>query len=95
MSFEHSEWTEVNHPIFREPTAELLCKEIENFRHRICGFHEPLATEFRAAAVEWLKIARRQLDEAKAVLSKEPTPQILRVNLQHRGGFRSENLLRF
>ena len=69
----------VNRPIFREPTAELLCKEIENFRHRIGGFHEPLATEFRAAAVEWLKIAQRQLDEAKAVLSKEPTPQIFRA----------------
>jgi len=69
----------ITRPIFREQTAELLCKEIENFRHRIAGFHEPLATEFRAAAAQWLQVAQRQLDEARAVTGKEPTPQLFRA----------------
>jgi len=69
----------VNRPIFREPTAQLLCKEIENFQHRIGGLHEPLASEFRTAANQWLKIAGRQLEAAKAILSKEPTPQVFRA----------------
>ena len=38
----------IDRPVLRKPFAELLCKEIENFRHRIGGFHEPLLTEFRA-----------------------------------------------
>ena len=44
-------------PIFREPLCSLLRTEIENFQHRVSGFHEPLASEFRAAAAKWLVIA--------------------------------------
>ncbi|MBI1924512.1 hypothetical protein HYR99_09705 [Candidatus Poribacteria bacterium] len=69
----------INRPMFREPTAQLLCKEIENFQNRIGGLHEPLASEFRAAANRWLEIAGRQLAEAQAVLSKKPTPQVFRA----------------
>jgi hypothetical protein len=66
-------------PYLREPYAKLLHKEIENFRHRIGGLHAPLATEFRAAADQWLKIAARQLREAQAVVEREPVPQVFRA----------------
>ena len=69
----------IDRPILREPVAHLLRTEIENFQHRMAGFHEPLASEFRAAADEWLNIADRQLDQARAVLGKEPTPQVFRA----------------
>ena len=69
----------IDRPVLRKPFAELVCKEMENFRHRISGFHEPLATEFRAAADQWLKIAESQLREAQAVVGKEPAPQVFRA----------------
>jgi len=69
----------INRSTFREPTAELLVKEIENFRHRIAGLHEPLAMEFRAAATQWLAIAERQLDEARRGSTRELTPQVFRA----------------
>ncbi|MGH9841253.1 MAG: AAA family ATPase [Blastocatellia bacterium] len=69
----------VNRPILREPTAELLYKEIENFRHRVDGLHEPLATEFRAAATRWLQVAQHQLDEAGRVTSQKAVPQLFRA----------------
>ena len=59
-------------PVLREPYAQLLCKEIENFRRRIYGFHELLRTEFGRAADQWLKMAEKQLLEAQAVAKKEP-----------------------
>lgn len=69
----------INRAILREPLARLLYKEIENFRHQIGGFHEPLVSEFRKAADAWLAIARRQWEDAKAVAIKEPTPQVFRA----------------
>src|SRR5208282_1211787 len=69
----------IQRPVVREPYAKLLCKEIENFRDRIGGFYEPLATEFRVAADHWLKIAEKQLREAQAVVEKEPAPQVFRA----------------
>jgi AAA domain len=69
----------IDRPVLRKPLAELLCKEIENFRHRIVGFDEPLATEFRTAADQWLKIAGKQLREAQAVVEKELAPQVFRA----------------
>ena len=69
----------VDRPVFREPLARLLRTEIENFQHRVSGFHEPLASEFRAAAAHWLVIADRQLQEAQAVVQREPTPQVFRA----------------
>jgi hypothetical protein len=66
-------------PAFREHAAEMLCKEIENFRHRIAGLHEPLASEFRKAADAWLLIAERQLGEARKINSKEKTTQVFRA----------------
>ena len=69
----------IDRPIFREPIARLLCTEIENFQHRIAGFDEPLASEFRAAASHWLQIAQQQREGAKAILVREPTPQVFRA----------------
>ena len=69
----------VDRPVLREPLARLLRTEIENFQHRVSGFHEPLASEFRAAAAQWLEIADRQLHEAQAVVEREPTPQVFRA----------------
>ena len=66
----------VDRPVLREPLARTLRAEIENFQHRVSGFHEPLASEFRAAAGKWLEIADRQLREARAVDEGEPTPQV-------------------
>ena len=69
----------INRAILREPLARLLYKEIENFQHQIGGFREPLVSEFRKAADTWLKIAKQQWEEAKAVTIKEPTPQVFRA----------------
>lgn len=69
----------VDRPVFREPTAQLLCAQIELFRDQVAGFREPLASEFRAAAQEWLKVAQSQLDQARAVVNREPTPQVFRA----------------
>jgi hypothetical protein len=69
----------IDRPVLRELFAQLLCKQIENFRHRISGFYEPLATEFRAAADQWLEIAEKQRREAQAVVKKDPVPQVFRA----------------
>ncbi len=69
----------ISRAVLREPIAQLLYTEIENFCHRIGGFHEPLVSEFRKAAENWLKIAQRQLEQARAVTTKEPTPQVFRA----------------
>jgi hypothetical protein len=69
----------VDRPVLRDPLARLLRSEIENFQHRVSGFHEPLASEFRAAAANWLTIAQRQLNEARAAVHSEPTPQVFRA----------------
>jgi hypothetical protein len=69
----------INRPAFRESTAELLCEKIKGFRDRIEGYHEPLNTEFRAAATKWLQIAERQLNEARNVTTKKLTIQVFRA----------------
>jgi hypothetical protein len=66
-------------PIFREPLARLLHSDIENFQSRVAGLHEPLASEFRAAAQRWLAIADAQLQQTRAVLEREQTPQVFIV----------------
>jgi len=55
-------------PFLREPTANLLCKVIENFHYRVSGFAEPLASEFRTAAQHWLSTAQKQYQQIIAVL---------------------------
>ncbi|MFN0084387.1 MAG: AAA family ATPase [Blastocatellia bacterium] len=69
----------INRPVFREPAAELLAEKIISFRERINGHWEPLRTEFRNAAAEWLRIAQRQLDEARRVTTKQLTVQVFRA----------------
>lgn len=66
-------------PLFRDPLAELLLEKVGNFAHRSAGLHEPLASEFRAAAANWLAIAQRQRDEVRRCRAREPTPQVYRA----------------
>ncbi len=68
-----------NRPILRAPYARLLCKEIENFQHRISGFDEPLSIEFYKAANHWHEIAKRELDQIQMFLSKGINPQVFRA----------------
>jgi hypothetical protein len=63
-------------PIFREPLARALRSDIENFRNRVAGLNEPIASEFRAAAQRWLVIADEQWRQASTVIEREPTPQV-------------------
>jgi hypothetical protein len=54
-------------------------EKVDNFAHRIAGLHEPLASEFRRAATNWLAIARRQREEVRRCRDREPTPQVFRA----------------
>jgi len=69
----------VNRPVLREPIAQMLRERIENFRHQIGGFSEPLASEFRQAATHWLEVAQKQVQETQAILTKEPSPVVFRA----------------
>ncbi|MBI3249138.1 MAG: ATP-binding protein [Deltaproteobacteria bacterium] len=86
----------ITRPIFRAPTARLLCAEIENFSHKIGGFDQPLASEFRAAASQWLLLARRQFQEVQAASEREPSPQVFRagdpVNRENEAFVRRESV---
>jgi len=62
----------------REPTAMLLCTEIDNFSLRIGGLQEPLATEFRRAAKAWGEIAAKQHMQATQAGHKS-TVQVFRA----------------
>lgn len=54
----------LDRPFLRKPHAELLVKEVEEFRQRIAGFRQPLARELRQAAGAWLERGRQQLQSA-------------------------------
>ena len=69
----------LDRPFLREPTAALLAEKIRNFQSQVAGFPEPLASEFRQAAGQWLTIAERQHQQVRGVLKKEPTPQVFRA----------------
>jgi hypothetical protein len=69
----------MDRPVFREPYAQALCSAVENFRYRVAGFHEPLASEFRVAAERWQEIAERQRDEVRCIAGREPTAQVFRA----------------
>jgi hypothetical protein len=69
----------VHRPFLREPLAQALRTQIENFSHQIAGFREPLASEFRAAGAQWLAIADGQWREAEAVVKREPIAQVFRA----------------
>jgi hypothetical protein len=63
----------------KAPYAQQLVVTIENFRHQVAGMPEPLASEFRAAADSWLRIAHDQAARAAAIQKREPTPQLFRA----------------
>ncbi len=66
-------------PVFRELQSHLLYLEITNFIGSASGMTEPLASEFRAAARNWLIIADQQWQEAKAAMARSPTQQVFRA----------------
>ncbi len=66
-------------PAFREPVAAQLVTSIENFRHQVAGFREPLASEFRKAAEAWRAVAEAQLENVRTVLAQKPTTQVFRA----------------
>lgn len=69
----------IDRPIFRESTARQLVDEIERFRGNVSGLHEPLASEFRAAALAWKNVAERQLAQVQTAVLKEPVRQVFRA----------------
>jgi hypothetical protein len=69
----------IDRPVFREPTARQLIDEIERFRGQVSGLHEPLASEFRAAALAWKQIAERQFAGIQSAVLREPAHQVFRA----------------
>jgi len=69
----------MDRPFLRGPISQLLVDRIETFRDQISGFSEPLASELRSAARQWLEIAETQRDRARQVLEREPTSQVFRA----------------
>jgi hypothetical protein len=66
-------------PVFQEPMADQLVTKIENFWHRVAGLNEPLASEYRAAALEWQSRAAEQLEEIRNRLAHAPKAQVFRA----------------
>ncbi|MEQ1529067.1 MAG: AAA family ATPase, partial [Methylococcales bacterium] len=66
-------------PFLRAPDSELLCAKIKNFQSAVSGYPEPLASEFRQAAKQWLAIADAQCQQIRKVVNKEPSPQVFRA----------------
>jgi hypothetical protein len=66
----------IDRPVFREVTARQLVDEIDRFRGQVSGLREPLASEFRAAALAWKQVAERQLAEVQSAVLREPVHQV-------------------
>ena len=66
-------------PAFRRDAARELVNEIETFYDRVGGLDVPLGPEFRAAALVWKTVAKRQLDEATDSAKTESVPQVFRA----------------
>lgn len=79
ISHEQTRLNTQERPFLREPTAALLCEKIKTFQSQVSGFPQPLATEFRTAARQWLTIAEEQRRKVEAILRRAPTPQVFRA----------------
>ena len=66
-------------PFLQEPVAAALVMEIEHFRDRVAGLHQPLAKELRTAAGNWLEIAKRKHQAAAGSLRRQPVHQVFRA----------------
>lgn len=60
-------------------SARQLLEEIERFRGQVSGLREPLASEFRAAALAWKQVAERQLAQVRTAVLQEPVRQVFRA----------------
>ena len=63
----------------KEPEAALIVEKIRNFQSRVSGYPEPLGSEFRKAAGNWLNIAEAQYQQLRSILDREPRPQVFRA----------------
>lgn len=68
-----------NLPVFFRKQSEILRDFIQNFSIRVSGLDEPLASEFRHAATEWLVLAEKQVQDAAATIVRERVPQVFRA----------------
>ena len=66
-------------PFLKEPEAALLVEKIRNFQSRVSGYHEPLGSEFRQAAGNWLAVAEAQYQGLRKALDLQPQPQVFRA----------------
>ncbi len=69
----------VARPVFKEPLTHLLHVQIEQFINSVAGMREPVRSEFRKAARQWLLIAERQWHDAQAAMARTPTQQVFRA----------------
>ena len=66
------------HAFLREPLSRALLGDIERFRDQAAGLKRPLGPAFRDAATQWLTRAKQQWEQSRAVMDKEPAPQVFR-----------------
>jgi len=66
-------------PFLREPTAALLVEKLKNLHSQIAGYPEPLASEFRPAVANWLKIAESQHENLLRLVNQNPNHQVFRA----------------
>jgi hypothetical protein len=64
------------HAFLREPLSRALLGDIERFRDQAAGLKRPIGPAFRDAAAQWLARAQRQWGQSRAVMDKEPAPQV-------------------
>ncbi len=69
----------IDRPKFREHTAELLLKEVEDFLQSTDDLPPRLSAEFRSAATHWESLARKQLSDIRTVITKGVVPQVFRA----------------
>lgn len=66
-------------PLFRREAARKVLDTIQQFHSRVAGFHEPLVSEFRKAAEQWMRHAEQQLREIEDEVARTPIPQAFRA----------------
>jgi hypothetical protein len=66
-------------PFLKAPEAAILLDKIRSLQSRVSGYPQPLSSEFRQAAGNWLIIAEAQYQQLRVILDREPQPQVFRA----------------
>ncbi|MFM8331008.1 MAG: hypothetical protein ACKN9T_04915 [Candidatus Methylumidiphilus sp.] len=66
-------------PFLKAPEAAILVDKIRSFQSRVSSYPQPLSSEFRQAAGNWLIIAESQYQQLRVILDREPQPQVFRA----------------